>query len=108
MNRTKRLGKTTTAQYSSFKEVAKAFNCEPFTKMTKNKKKLKMQQNTFLGTCRVCGASLKYIQDTNILVCANPDCEGVVKKGKDGTEVHYPIKNILSEKGMDIALTLFS
>lgn len=107
-----RLSKNTTAHYSSFEEVAKAFGCKPLKKRTDDAEKLKNQQEKFVGKCRVCGQNLTYIDGTNVLACTNTSCKGIKRtyKNEDGTEnVRYiPVTRIVDEVGMEIAMNLFS
>ena len=53
----------------------------------KNRDKKKKQEE-FLGVCKVCGAKMKYIQGTNVVVCSNESCRGYFSnKGNTDSEV---------------------
>lgn len=73
------------------------------SKCSKNKEK----QIRFLGTCKVCGQQLTYISGTNVLVCKNPECTGIVLSKKNGDTYSIPINRMLNERGVEIAQTLF-
>lgn len=107
-----RLSKDTTARYSSFEEVAKAFGCKPVKKRTDDTDKLKKQQEKFVGKCRVCGQNLTYLSDTNALACTNPECKGIkmTAKNEDGTDKiwYIPVTRTVDDTGMEIAMNLFS
>lgn len=98
--------------YYSFDEIGQElFGLKPYKRVTKDKQKLEAQRTKFLGTCPYCKEPLSYISGTNIVVCQNSDCKGKknTKKLGDGTEVvvYKPFIKILSDKGTDIANTIF-
>lgn len=107
-----RLSKGTTAHYSSFEDVAKAFGCKPVKKKTDNAEQLRNQQERFVGKCRVCGQNLTYHYGTNVLTCTNPECKGIkmTSTNEDGSEnVWYiPVTRMVDDLGMEIAMNLFS
>lgn len=107
-----RLPKDTTAHYTSFEDVAKAFGCKPVKKRTDNVEQLKNQQEKFAGKCKVCGQNLTYHYGTNVLSCTNPDCKGIkmTSKNEDGTDKvwYIPVTRMVDDLGMEIALNLFS
>lgn len=67
----------------------------------------KKKQEKFLGTCKVCGQTLSYIPDTNVIVCKNPKCSGIVLQKKNGDKHSIPISRLLNNRGVEIAQTLF-
>ena len=71
-----RLGNNTTAHYSSFEELGKAWGCRPVSKVTKDMKKLQEQQEKFRGKhkCKACGESMEFINNTSTMACKNPKC----------------------------------
>lgn len=98
--------------YYSFDEYAQdVFDMKPFKRVTNDKQKLESQREKFLGTCPYCKQPTSYVYGTNVLVCKNENCKGkkITKKLEDGTEyVEYkPFIKILSDKRMDIGLTIF-
>lgn len=101
------------AHYSSFQELASAYNIKPVSRVTKDKEKLKSQQNKFQSRhrCRACGEPMSWIGD-NIMTCCNPKCKGIKIKHKneDGTEsVGYITSyDLLDTEGADIAGVIFS
>lgn len=107
-----RLSKDTTAHYSSFEEVAKAWGCKPVKKKTNNTDKLQKQQEKFVGKCKVCGQNLTYLSNTNALACTNAECKGIkmTAKNEDGTDRVWfvPVTRTVDDKGMEIAINLFS
>ncbi len=81
-------------------------------KNTNREEQREKSRRKFAGTCRVCGSVLSYISGTNVMVCKNPSCKGIVKKRRNGdeetvTEV-LPVFRCLDEKGMEIASNLFA
>lgn len=98
--------------YYSFDEIGQElFGLKPYKRVTKDKQKLADQRTKFLGICPYCKQPATYISGTNIVVCQNSDCKGkkYTKKFDDGTEVvsYKPFIKILSDKGADIANTIF-
>lgn len=86
--------------YYSFEDLAIAeFGLKPNRKVTKDKKKLALQREKFLGVCPHCKQPLHYSYGTNIVSCTNEDCKGkkVVIKNEDGTEevIYKPFYRIL-------------
>lgn len=100
--------------YSSFADVAADFGCKPYSKQTKNKARLLKQQENFAKrhVCKACGKPLVFYNDTNVMVCTNPDCKGIAheKTDKDGNNAIYytPSYQILDEKGAEIATTILN
>lgn len=72
-----------------------------------NKTNRKEKQDKFLGTCKVCGQTLSYIPDTNVIVCKNPGCPGIMLQKKNGDKHSIPINRLLNDRGVEIAQTLF-
>lgn len=72
-----------------------------------NKTNRKEKQDKFLGTCKVCGRTLSYIPGTNVIVCKNPDCSGIMLQRKNGDKHSIPINRLLNDRGVEIAQTLF-
>ena len=100
-------------EYSSFQELAAAYKIKPISKTTKNKEKLKSQQEKFLKhyVCRSCHRPMTYIGD-NIMTCTNPECRGIKieHKNDDGTKsISYLTSfNLLDEKSELVAESIFS
>lgn len=98
--------------YYSFADMAKDMGLKPVTRKTNDKEKLESQQKKFLGTCPYCHQQLKYIQDTNVLVCANDKCSGKKREftNKDGEKVirTQAYSKILFGKSAVIADALFN
>lgn len=103
--------KGTTKTYNSFEELRQGFGLKPLKKRTNDLEKLKVQQEKFVGKCKVCGQPLSYLDGTNICACQNPDCRGFKMTGtnEDGTEkVWYtPVTRVLNDKAAEIAENLF-
>lgn len=110
----KRLGNNTTEHYSSFEELAAAWKCKPVSKVTKDMKKLKEQQEKFRGKhcCKACGQPMEFINDTSVMACKNPGCLGVkhVRRDVEGNEIvtYLPSYNLLDSLGSEIANNIFS
>lgn len=106
-----RKGKGVTEHYTSLEELRAAWNLKPVVKRTKDEEKLKMQQEKFLGTCKVCKQPMTLISGSNVLCCQNPECNGIKMKGKneDGSEKiwYIPVSRILDEQGLEISMNLF-
>lgn len=107
-----RKAKGVTERYTSLEELRKGFSLPPIKKRTNDAAKLKVQQEKFVGTCRVCKKPLTWIEGTNICACQNPDCKGIKMTGTDeeGNEKvwYIPVTRILNGQGMEIAERLFS
>ena len=90
-------------RYFSFQEIYEA----------KKKKKPNIpeeRKQKFLGTCKVCRHSLKYISGTNVVICANEKCNGIsIKTKMDGEDItiHKPVFRLLDKRGVEIASTMF-
>lgn len=98
--------------YYSFTDVAKDIGIKPFSRKTTDQTKLESQQKRFLGTCPYCHQLMKYIPNTNVVVCSNENCKGKKKEftNRDGeTVVKYePYSKVLYGKSAVIADTLFN
>ena len=84
-------------RYFSFQELPDAPKHE---KPTVGKKR----QEKFVGICKFCKTPLKYIQNTNVIVCTNEKCR---KKKNDDGENKKNVYRLLDDDGLDIALSLF-
>ena len=110
----KRLGNNTTEQYSSFEELAAAWKIKPVSKVTKDMKKLKEQQEKFRGKhcCKACGQPMEFIKNTSVMTCKNPNCKGIkqVRLDKEGNEIvtYFPSYDLLDGLGMEIGNNIFS
>ena len=110
----KRLGNNTTENYSSFEELAAAWGCKPVSKVTKDMKKLKDQQEKFRGKhkCKACGEPMEFINNTSTMACKNPKCKGIkqVRLDKEGNEIvtYLPSYDLLDELGAEIGNNIFS
>ena len=106
-----RKDKNCTEHYSSLEELRAAYGMTPVLRRTKDKKRLKSQQEKFLGTCKVCKKELSLIKNTNVLACQNPDCKGIcmTSTNDDGSERawYIPVTKVLDVKGTQIAENLF-
>lgn len=76
-----RLGRNTTAHYTSFEEMAQACGCKP---KTKNEDKMKELQNKFVAKhkCKGCNQPLTYIGE-NVMTCTNEKCKGIKIERED-------------------------
>jgi hypothetical protein len=102
-----RNGKNCTEHYSSLDELGAAWGCAPVEKKrTKDKEKLKIQREKFLGVCPVCQSSNKFVSPQYV-VCSNVDCKGKNIAAK-GEEPRYVLSmRELDAKGKIIASQLF-
>lgn len=112
MEKHERLAKGVTAHYTSIEELAAAYG-KSTIKQTKDKQKLESQRAKFLGTCRSCGQPLNYVEGTNIIVCKNKSCKGLVdrvEKNDLGEDVasYKPVVRILTGVQSVIAENLFA
>lgn len=94
--------------YTSFSDLAKDWNCQPYVKKIRNAQKLKAVRNKFFEKhiCKGCGYPMVWKEGTYIAVCSNSDCKGVPHKKKDGEITYYPSFEILDEKGFSIASSI--
>ncbi len=64
----------------------------------------------FIGTCKVCGHNLKFIENTNVSVCTNPNCGGYTDKrtDKEGNEYvhHEPVAVVMPIGKADRAMSI--
>lgn len=94
--------------YYSFDEIGEElFGLKPHRRVTKDKEKLKSQQEKFLGTCPFCKEPLRYVYGTNILACGNEKCKGKKISNNEDGDVYKPYYKILSDKGLAIGTTIF-
>ena len=109
-----RLGNNTTEHYTSFEDLAAAWGCKPVSKVTKDMKKLKEQQDNFCGKhkCKACGEPMTFVYETSAMVCKNPKCRGVkqIRTDKEGNEIvsYLPSYDLLDELGMEIGNNIFA
>lgn len=108
-----RMGRNTTEHYTSFEEATKAWGCKPFTKKTKDEKKLVKQQEDFCERhkCSACGQPMSYIGG-HWMTCTNEMCKGikVEREDSEGNKiVSYRVScEELDERGAEIASVIFS
>lgn len=106
-----RKAKGVTEHYTSLEELRTAWNCKPVKRRTDDAEKLKAQRERFVGVCKACKQPLHLVENTNVLVCSNPDCLGIkmTSKNEDGSEKtwYIPVSRVLDEKGTKIAENLF-
>lgn len=108
-----RLPKGTTARYTSFEELAKAFGRKPIKKQTSDKEKLAKQREDFCNkhVCEACKSPMTYIGG-NQMVCANEKCKGIKHERQNElgeTIVWYTTSyDLLDRKGAEIANNIFS
>lgn len=109
-----RLGKNTTEHYTSLQELGAAWGCKPFTKRTKDEKKLEGQRSAFNGKhrCKSCNQPMVWVNGTSVMSCKNPSCKGIknVRTDADGNEIvtYLPSYDLLDSIGAEIANNLFS
>lgn len=101
--------------YESFAEVANAMGIKPVSKVTKDKEKLKGQQQKFTSRhrCRACHQEMTWIKGTNTMTCTNPTCKGLkfTKEDPETKEkkVWYETSfDTLDDLGSEIAENIFS
>ena len=108
-----RMSKGTTEHYTSFKDLREAWGLPKVTNKTRDAKKLKKQQESFLSKhiCRACGNPLTYTGG-NIMTCINPDCKGIKieREDKEGNIITSYITSVhlLDSAGEKIAHNIFS
>lgn len=111
--KTFRMGRNTTEHYSSFEEAAKAWNCKPVNKRTKDEEKLKKQRETFCSKhkCKACGEPMVWISGS-IMACANEKCKGIKVEREDfeGNKIvsYVTSYDLLDDTGKEIAYNIFS
>lgn len=100
--------------YSSFEEIRSEFGLKPIRTQTRDKEKLESQRNKFSSRhkCPACGSNLIYVEGTNVMVCKNPDCDGIKREKKGSTEEETKVwyensYHTLDEKGAEIAYNIF-
>lgn len=106
------MNKNNSSSYSSFEDALIAIGGTPRPKKTKNKEKLKKQQDHLTGVCRACKQPLTWIDGTNIVSCQNPGCRGLKRTRTNSEtgkkEIYYlPVYRILDDRGLNIAINLF-
>lgn len=102
-----RTNKKGEVSYSSFQELAAAWKIAPVSKVTKDKEKLKAQQNNFCKKhrCKACGEPMQYLGG-NVMTCKNPKCAGIkyTKDTVDGKAIYYLTSyDLLDDVGAEIA-----
>lgn len=94
-------------QYSSFEEIAKDFGCKQVRKKTRNPQKLEAQRERFYKRhlCSACGQPMKWINGTNIMCCANPNCDGIPVEieGDESAKIYLMSFDMLDDTGAEIA-----
>lgn len=88
---------------------------ESFEELVPQKKKavrdVDKKREKFLGTCKVCGQPMSWIEGTNVVCCKNADCKGVRMNKKDKEDnditVTIPVSRTISSKSMEYAEYLF-
>lgn len=107
-----RLGRNTTAHYTSFEEMAKSWGCKPVSKKTKDENKLESQKQKFVNKhkCRGCGCPMTWIGG-NMMACTNDKCKGIKHEFTDKTgelKIYYETSfDLLDELGEIIANNIF-
>lgn len=97
------------ACYSSFEELAAAFNLKPVQKVTKDKEKLELQREKFTSKhkCKACGEPMSYVPGTSVMTCTNEKCKGIKYETVDAEgnkKINYFVSyDLLDEVGTDIA-----
>ncbi len=78
-----------------------------------NPEKQAKEREKFAGKCRVCGAPLTLIKDTNVMICSNANCKGnaIKQRDEDGKMKvvgRTPIYRVLNERSTKYAEKLFA
>ncbi len=100
-------------------KVTNSLSYKPFEALGKvktrkvDKEKQAEEREKFAGKCRVCGAALTLVPDTNVMICSNPECKGHAIKQKDEngkmkTIGHMPTFRCLYGKNRRYAERLFA
>lgn len=79
--------------YSSFSEIVQQ-------KKKNHDENLDAKREKFAGICPVCKQPMKWINETNVMVCSNAKCRGFeekTKKKKEGEDpVYTPVIRLLN------------
>lgn len=108
-----RMDKKTTAHYSSFEELARAYGLKPVSKQTSDKNKLKKQQEKFCekNKCKACGKPMNFVTG-NVMACQNPECKGIKQERIDNEGnkiiIYLPSYNLLNDRSAEIANNIFA
>ena len=101
--------------FASFEDLRAEWGLPPMRRQTKDKKKLEGQRQRFLSyhKCPICESEMKYINDTNVFLCANKDCEGFKSVFTDEETAETTVTksiafDILDDKGAKIANNIFA
>ncbi len=109
-----RLGKNTTAHYSSLEELRKAWGKSPIVKRTGDQEKLRQQQERFASKhkCSACGSNMTYVSSSNVMTCTNEKCKGIKleREDSDGNKIvtYLPSYDLLDNLGAEIANNIFA
>lgn len=100
---------------TSFEDLRAEWNLPPLRRQTKDKKRLEGQRQRFLShhKCPICESEMKYIDNTNVFLCTNKNCEGFksvfTDEETEETTVSKSIAfDILDDKGARIASNIFA
>lgn len=94
---------------AAFDKIREDFNLPKLSRRTGKEEKLKEQRENFSKKyiCPVCGCPQTYLKDTNVMVCANPECNGIEVKDKEGSVVGYNVPyRELTNRGEAIASSI--
>ncbi len=99
-------------RYFSFKEVPGVSKPKE-KKDNRSEEQKEKSREKFAGKCKVCGGVLSYVKGTNVMVCKNPSCKGIVRERKDDegkvvSRTVLPVFRSLDDKGVEIAEELFA
>ncbi len=100
-------------------KVTNALTYKPFATIgkakvrTMNPEKKAKEREKLAGTCKICGAPLTLVPDTNVLICSNETCKGFPVKAKNEngklvTVARVPVYRCLSEGKARYAEILFN
>lgn len=101
-----RLGRNTTAHFSSFAECAKAFGIKSDKKKMKEKTKQKLENDKDIFSkkhvCPACGQTMTHFEGSRVMFCANENCKGIKfeRKDKEGNVIvtYKPSYELLRKK----------
>lgn len=95
---------------TAFRKIRDDFGLKQLSKKTNNKEKLTQQQDNFSKRyiCPFCNSPQSWVENTNVMVCSNPNCKGKPIKCKDGKIKYLPVYAQLNHRGAAIAETILS
>lgn len=98
-----------------FDELRKEFGLKPIRFQTSDPKKLAQQRDQWnkKHICPGCNQEMKFMNDTNVFTCSNPNCKGVRREKIDeetGEKEVYYVKSyhLLDSDSSKIANNIFA